>query len=82
MAVILPHSSATRILDALGLDRVTSFDLSMRMNDVVRIVTHQWVTDEQFNRLADEVEQKQWVLLTKEQYEELWRKAQASEAQQ
>jgi hypothetical protein len=81
MAVILPHSSATRILDALGLDGVTSFDLSMRMNDVVRIVTHQLATDEQFNRLADEVEQKEWVLLTKEQYEELWSKAQGSEAQ-
>ncbi len=59
------NSAISRILDALGLKYVRSLKMNMEVNDVVTIVTEQYVTGDQMERLAGEIETKEWMLVPK-----------------
>ena len=63
-----------RILDALGLKYVRSLHISAELNSAVAVVTEQYVTEGQLDRLAGELETKEWVLVPKAE----WIDAQAS----
>jgi hypothetical protein len=57
-----------RILDALGLKHVRSMHISAELNSAVAIVTEQYVTESQLDRLAGELETKEWVLVPKAEW--------------
>jgi hypothetical protein len=59
------NSAIPRILDALGLKYVRSLRLNMDLNSAVAVVTEQYVTSDQLERLAGELETKEWVLVPK-----------------
>ena len=58
-----------RILDALGLEHVRSMTISAAVGSVVAVVTEQYVTGDQLERLAGELETKEWVLVPKAEWE-------------
>ena len=70
MAIATTTNSATsRILDALGLKYVRSLKMKMEVNDVVVIVTEQYGTSDQLERLAGELETKEWVLVPRSEWD-------------
>ena len=70
MAIATSQGNAVaRIVDALGLKYVRSLRLSMELNSVVAIVTEQYVTGDQLERLAGELETKEWVLVPRDEWE-------------
>jgi hypothetical protein len=70
MAIATTTNSAVgRIIDALGLKYVRSLRLNMELNSVVAVVTEQYVTVDQLERLAGELETKEWVLVPKAEWE-------------
>ena len=70
MAIATSHGNAvSRIVDALGLKYVRSLRLSMELNSAVAIVTEQYVTGDQLERLAGELETKEWVLVPRGEWE-------------
>ena len=62
-------NAAGRIVDALGLKYVRSLRLSMELNSAVAIVTEQYVSGDQLERLAGELETKEWVLVPRDEWE-------------
>ena len=62
-------NAASRIVDALGLKYVRSLRLSMELNNAVAIVTEQYVSGDQLERLASELETKEWVLVPRDEWE-------------
>ena len=62
-------NAASRIVDALGLKYVRSLRLSMELNSAVAIVTEQYVSGDQLERLAGELETKEWVLVPRDEWE-------------
>jgi hypothetical protein len=70
MAIATTADSAIpRILNALGLEHVRSLRLNMELNSAVAVVTEQYVTGDQLERLAGELETKEWVLVPKADWE-------------
>lgn len=70
MAIATSQGNAvSRIVDALGLKYVRSLRLSMELNSAVAIVTEQYVTGDQLERLAGELETKEWVLVPRDEWE-------------
>lgn len=68
---IAPSNSppVVRLLKALGLENVRSLTLSAKTNSAVAVVTEQFVTGEQLDRLADELETKEWVLVPRAEWD-------------
>jgi hypothetical protein len=62
-------SAAARICDSLGLKNVRSLSLSMAVDDLTMVTATQYVTGDQFNRLADELETRQYVLVPKDEWD-------------
>jgi len=71
MAVIPPSNAINRILAALGLENVRSLTLSASVNSAVAVVTEQYATGSQMDDLAAALETKDWVLVSKDEYESL-----------
>lgn len=70
MAIATPvHSAIPRILDALGLKHVRSLRLNMDVDSAVAVVTEQFVTGDQLERLAGALETKEWVLVPKDEWD-------------
>ena len=65
MAVTSNNPTIVRILNALGLENVRSMTISAAVGSVVAVVTEQYVTGNQLERLAGELETKEWVLVPK-----------------
>ena len=63
------NSAIPRILDALGLKYVRSLRLNMELNNAVAVVTEQYVTGDQLERLAGALETKEWVLVPKDEWD-------------
>ena len=63
------NSAVARILDALGLKYVRSLRLNMEWNSAVAVVTEQYVTGDQLERLAGTLETKEWVLVPKDEWD-------------
>ena len=61
------HSAVARILDALGLKHVRSLRLNMELNSAVAVVTEQYVTGDQLERVALAIETREWVLVPKDE---------------
>lgn len=69
MAIATPgNRQIGRIVEALGLKHVRSLHLSADTNSAVAIVTEQYVTEGQLDRLAGELETKEWVLVPKAEW--------------
>jgi hypothetical protein len=60
------HKTAARICDALGLKDVRALSLSMAVDDAVMLAATQYVTGDQINRFAGELETRQYVLVPHE----------------
>ena len=60
---------AGRIVEALGLKHVRSLRLNIEADNMVAIVTEQFVTGDQLDRLAGEFETKEWVLVPRDEWE-------------
>jgi hypothetical protein len=69
MAIVNGDSAASRICDALGLKNVRALSLSMAVEDAVMLTVTQYATGDQFNRLADELESRQYVLVPKGEWD-------------
>lgn len=69
-------SGAARIVEALGLKNVRSMRLNMEAGSVVAVVTEQYVSGEQLDGLAGELERREWVLVPKDE----WDRANAAKA--
>ncbi len=69
MAIATTNPAIPRILNALGLENVRSLRLNMELNSAVAVVTEQYVTVGQLDRLAGELETKEWVLVPKADWE-------------
>jgi hypothetical protein len=65
MAICPPNTAITRILAALGLENVRSLKINAAVNDVVTVVTEQYVTGTQMDDLAVALETKEWMLVPK-----------------
>lgn len=63
------HPAVARIIDALGLKHVRSLRLNMELDSDVTIVTEQYVAGDQLERLAGELETKEWVLVPKAEWD-------------
>jgi len=63
------RSGAARIVEALGLKNVRSMRLNMEAGSVVAVVTEQYVSGEQLDGLAGELERKEWVLVPKDEWD-------------
>jgi hypothetical protein len=71
MAIATPDCGPVRrIIDALGLKYVRSLRLSMELDSVVAIVTEQYVSGDQLDRLATALETKEWVLVPRTEWEQ------------
>ena len=68
MAIASNSKPIVRILDALGLENVRSMTISAAVGSVVAVVTEQYVTGDQLERLAGELETKEWVLVPKAEW--------------
>jgi len=66
MAICPPNTAINRILAALGLENVRSLKINAAVNDVVTVVTEQYVTGTQMDDLAAALETKEWVLVPKD----------------
>jgi hypothetical protein len=66
MAICPPNTAINRILAALGLENVRSLKINAAVNDVVTVVTEQYVTGTQMDDLATALETKEWVLVPKD----------------
>ena len=66
MAICPPNTAINRILAALGLENVRSLKINAAVNDVVTVVTEQYVTGSQLDDLATALETKEWVLVPKD----------------
>jgi hypothetical protein len=73
------NSAIPRILDALGLKYVRSLRLNMELNSAVAVVTEQYVTGDQLERLAMALETKEWVLVPRDEWEHAVNAAPASD---
>ena len=62
-------SGAARIVEALGLKNVRSMRLNMEAGSVVAVVTEQYVSGDQLEWLAGELERKEWVLVPKDEWD-------------
>ena len=62
-------SGAARIVEALGLKNVRSMRLNMEAGSVVAVVTEQYVSGDQLEGLAGELERKEWVLVPKDEWD-------------
>jgi hypothetical protein len=60
------HKTAARICDALGLKDVRDLSLSMAVDDAVMLRVTQYVTGDQMDRFAGELESRQYVLVPHE----------------
>ena len=60
---------AARIVEALGLKNVRSMRLNMEAGSVVAVVTEQYVSGEQLDGLAGELERREWVLVPKDEWD-------------
>jgi len=69
MAIRNGDIAAARICDSLGLKNVRSLSLSMAVDDLTMVTATQYVTGDQFNRLADELETRQYVLVPKDEWD-------------
>lgn len=65
------NSAAQRIVEALGLRNVRSLKIDMRVNAPVVIITEQFATTDQIERVAAALETKQWVLVAKSDWDRL-----------
>ena len=71
MAIATPDCGPVRrIIDALGLKYVRSLRLSMELDSAVAIVTEQYVSGDQLDRLATALETKEWVLVPRREWEQ------------
>ena len=72
MAIATSQGNAVaRIVDALGLKYVRSLRLNIELGSVVAIVAEQYVTGDQLERLAGELETKEWVLVPRDEIDRL-----------
>jgi hypothetical protein len=62
-------SGAARIVEALGLKNVRSMRLNMQADSVVAVTTEQFVSGEQLDGLAGELELREWVLVPKGEWD-------------
>lgn len=69
MAICPPNTAINRILAALGLENVRSLKISAAVNDVVTVVTEQYVTGTQMDDLAEALETKEWLLVPKAEWQ-------------
>jgi len=65
----ITNSAVGRIIDALGLKYVRSLRLNMELDSAVAVVTEQYVTGDQLERLAGAIETKEWVLVPKDEWD-------------
>ena len=63
------HKTAARICDALGLKDVRALSLSMAVDDAVMLAVTQYVTGDQMERFAGELETRQYVLVPKDEWD-------------
>lgn len=63
------NSTAARICDALGLKNVRALSLSMAVDDLTMLTVTQYVTGDQFERFAGELESRQYVLVPKDEWD-------------
>jgi hypothetical protein len=63
--VAMNGSPINRILDALGLNHVRSMTINARAGEVVSVVTEQFIQSDQIEKVACELETKEWVLVPK-----------------
>jgi hypothetical protein len=63
------HKTAARICDALGLKNVRALSLSMAVDDAVMLAVTQYVTGDQMDRFAGELETRQYVLVPKDEWD-------------
>jgi len=63
------HKTAARICDALGLKDVRALSLSMAVDHAVMLTATQYVTGDQMERFAGELESRQYVLVPKDEWD-------------
>ena len=63
------HKTAARICDALGLKDVRALSLSMAVDHAVMLTATQYATVDQMERLAGELETRQYVLVPKDEWD-------------
>ena len=59
------------MVNALGLKNCRSAVLSMAVDDVVRVRAEQFVTADQMNGLAAELESKDFVIVSREEWDRM-----------
>ena len=71
MEVSVVDPAVARLVNALGLKNCSSAVLSMAVNDVVRVRAEQFVTADQMNGLAAELESKDFVIVSRQEWDRL-----------
>ena len=71
MAVSVVDPAVARLVNALGLKNCRSAVLSMAVDDVVRVRAEQFVTADQMNALAAELESKDFVIVSRLEWDAL-----------
>lgn len=71
MAITVVDHAVARLVNALGLKNCRSAVLSMSADDVVRVRAEQFVTADQMNGLAAELESKDFVIVLREEWDRL-----------
>ena len=70
MAIVAPNPITARITKALGLENCRSVKLTMEVGSAVAVVTEQYVSGNQLETLATELETNEWVLVQKKWHDE------------
>ena len=71
MAVAVVDPAVARLVNALGLKNCRSAVVSMAADDVVRVRAEQFVTADQMNGLAAELESKDFVIVSREEWDRM-----------